>query len=75
MTKTLTKHGNSFALVIDKPVMKLLRITPDTPLEVTTDGEVLVLSPVRSAKRKARFAKALSKANRKFGGAFKKLAK
>ncbi len=34
MIKTLTKHGNSYALVIDKPLMEILRITPDTPLEM-----------------------------------------
>ena len=75
MTKRLTKHGNSYALVIERPVMKLLRITPETPLEMTTDGEVLVLSPVRSEKRKARFAKALSRTGRRFGRALKKPAK
>ncbi len=75
MVKTLTKHGNSYALVIDKPVLELLKITPETPLEITTDGQVLVLSPVRDAKRKAKFNKALNGTNRKFGGALKNLAK
>ena len=74
MVKTLSKHGNSYALVIDKPVMELLKISPETPLEITTDGQVLVLSPVRDARRKARFTKALSKGNRRFGRALKKLA-
>ena len=74
MVKTLTKHGNSYALVIDKPVMELLKISPETPLEVSTDGQVLVLSPVRDARRKAKFRKALSKTNRRFGRALKKLS-
>ena len=75
MVKTLTKHGNSYALVIDKPVLELLKITPETPLEITTDGQTLVLSPIRDAKRKAKFNKALKGANRKFGRALKNLAK
>ena len=74
MVKTLSKHVNSYALVSDKPVMELLKISPDTPLEISTDGQVLVLSPVRGARRKARFKKALSKGNRRFGRALKKLA-
>jgi len=74
MIKTLTKHGNSYALIIDKPVMELLRIEPHTPLEVTTDGQVLILSPVRDAARRRKFERALEEANRKFGGALKKLA-
>ena len=28
MTKTLTKHGNSYALVIDKPILELIFSTP-----------------------------------------------
>ncbi len=74
MVKTLTKHGNSYALVIDKAIMELLKITPDTPLEIATDGEALVLSPVRDTKRKARLDKAMADTNRKFGRALKKLA-
>lgn len=74
MVKRLTKHGNSYALVIDKPIMELLKITPDTPLEIATDGQVLVLSPVRDSKRQAKFNKALAGINRKFGRALKRLA-
>jgi antitoxin component of MazEF toxin-antitoxin module len=39
MIKTLTKLGNSYALVIDKPILDLLKIRPDTPLEIATDGK------------------------------------
>lgn len=31
MNKTLIKHGNSLALVIDKPILEMLQITADTP--------------------------------------------
>ena len=37
MVKFLTKVGNSEALVIDKAILSLLKITQDTPLEITTD--------------------------------------
>ena len=75
MVKTLTKHGNSYAMVIDKPILELLKITPETPLEITTDGQTLILSPVRNTRRKAKFNKALKGANRKFGRALNNLAK
>lgn len=50
MIKTLVKHGNSYALVIDKPILELLNITPDIPLEISTsDGKTLTIAPTRQA--------------------------
>jgi len=74
MVKTLTKHGNSYALVIDKAIMELLHITPDSPLEITTDGKALTIAPVADPKRRAKFEKALRKTNRRYGRALRKLA-
>ncbi len=74
MIKKLTKHGNSMALILDKPILELLNIKPDTPLEISTDGTVLVITPVQDAKRRAKFKKAMAFANRRYGRTFKKLA-
>lgn len=48
MQKSLTKIGSSLGIIIDKSILDLLRITADTPLEVTTDGDRLVLQPIRT---------------------------
>ena len=74
MTKTLTKHGNSYALVIDKPILELLRATPETPFELTTDGETLLVSPVRDTKRQRQLRQSLKKINRRYGEDLKRLA-
>ena len=74
MTKILIKHGNSLALVIDKPILELLKITAETPLELTTDGDILLVSPVRDKKRQTRLRAALARVNRKFGDDLKRLA-
>lgn len=74
MIKKLTKHGNSLALVIDRPVLDLLKIDSDTPLEITTDGEVMIISPVRDPKRVRKFDKALKDVNKQYGRALKRLA-
>ncbi len=74
MIKTLTKHGNSYALVIDKPILELLNFAPDAPLEITTDGRVLTISLASGSSREARLAKSLSKVNAKHGKALKRLA-
>jgi antitoxin component of MazEF toxin-antitoxin module len=48
MQKQLTKIGSSLGIIIDKSILDLLRIGADTPLEVTTDGDRLVLQPIRT---------------------------
>ena len=74
MTKTLIKHGNSLALVIDKPILEMLQITPETPLELTTDGDRLLVSPIRARKRQEKLRASLAKINRKYGNDLKRLA-
>ncbi len=74
MTKRLTRHGNSYALVIDKPILELLRATPDTPFEIVTDGQCLVLTPVRNRAEEKKFQDALEKVHKRFGRAMKQLA-
>lgn len=74
MIKNLIKHGNSHALVIDRAVMDLLKIDADTPLEVTTDGENLLIHPLRDKKAQKRISASLAKFDRKYSAVFKKLA-
>lgn len=74
MIKTLTKHGNSLALVIDKAVLELLKIDGDTPLDVSTDGQVLVITPVRDIRHRRKFKAALESVNRRYGRTLKRLA-
>jgi antitoxin MazE len=74
MVKTLTKHGNSLALVIDKAILELLNVDADTQLEISTDGDVLIISPVRDKKRRVKFTKALDSVNKRYGRSLKRLA-
>ena len=74
LIKTLTKHGNSWALVIDKPVLELLNIEPETPLKIRTDGQTLIIAPADDSARKQKFRGALAATNRRYGKALKRLA-
>lgn len=74
MVKRLTKHGNSLALVIERGVLELLDIDAETPLSVTTDGQCLIVTPVRSPERRRRFRAALREVNRRYGQGLKRLA-
>ncbi len=74
MIKNLTRHGNSYALVIDRPILDLIHASPETPFRVITDGQSLLLSPVRDPAEEQKFQDALADLHKRFGRAMKKLA-
>jgi antitoxin MazE len=74
MIKKLTKHGNSLALVIDRPILDLLKIEPETPLEVTTDGKQLFVAPAKPSARRKKFEAAQEWTLKRYGKTFQKLA-
>jgi len=54
MIKKLTAIGNSYGLVIDRAILELLDITPETELELSTDGTRLVIEPKRTERKPPR---------------------
>ena len=74
MIKTLTAHGNSAALIVDKAILELLNIDLSTPLEIVTDGESLIISPVLDEAAEGRVVQALAKVNARHSKTLKKLA-
>jgi len=71
MVKNLKQIGNSYGVIIDKPILELLNITPETPLEISTDGQSLNIRPMH--RRTLEQAKADIKKN--LGKAMERLAK
>ena len=53
MIKKLVAIGNSYGLVIDKSILELLKISPDTELELSTDGQRLIIEPIAANPRRA----------------------
>ena len=74
MTKRLTRSGNSLALVIDKPLLEALDIDAETELELSTNGDVLVVTPVRDRRRTRRVTQLVAEAHERYGGVFRRLA-
>lgn len=74
MQKKLTRTGNSLALVLDKPLLEQLGLDADTPVEVSTNGDVIVISRVRPKKRQDRVLRAATKIHARYAGVFKRLA-
>lgn len=76
MIKRLQAVGNSSGVIIDRPILDLLKITAETQLEVSTDGERLIITPLRGKDaRKAKGAKAQAKILGKHADTFRKLSK
>lgn len=74
MIKKLTKHGNSYALIIERPIMDLLHISEKSELYVTTDGRNLVISPAEDKKKQSKFEGAVAASFKKFPHMYKNLA-
>ncbi len=74
MTKKLSKHGNSLALVIDRSILELLGIDEQTTLNISTDGKALVIVPAQSKRRSKQFQQTLTTCNEQYGAALKRLA-
>jgi antitoxin MazE len=75
MVKRLTRTGNSLALVIDRPLLDATGIDADTPLDISTNGDVIVISPVRGQNRQARFRAAVDTIHQDYAGVFRRLAR
>jgi antitoxin MazE len=74
MQKRLTKIGNSLGIVLDRPLLERLGVDAETDLEISTDGSVILIAPVRGKKRDAKLKKVTDRAFETYAGAFKKLA-
>ena len=74
MVKKLIQHGNSAALVIDKPIMEMLNITNETTFELTTDGRNLILSPQTEYNQEKDVLHSLERINKKYRAVLKQLA-
>ncbi len=74
MTKKLVRHGNSAAIILDKPILELLNLTMDTPLEISTDGQSIVISPA-TAGSEDHFQASLDRINAQFSTTLSRLAK
>ncbi len=74
MIKTLQKHGNSQALVIDKTLMEVLGIQDDSPLQISVSGNSLIVTPVHVGVGRKQVADSIKKLRPRYGDMLKRLA-
>ena len=83
MNKKLTRHGNSLALVIDKPILRLLRMDEATEVELLIEDNKLIIKAVTTKTKKKtkteisdeKIKKTVHKIMDRYDNTFKKLAK
>jgi len=77
MSKKLTKHGNSYALIIDKPLLQVLNISEHTILNLSIEDGALIIKPVQISekKKKQSVKKIAEEMMEKYADVFEKLAK
>ncbi len=73
MRTTLVQYGDQKALVVDKALIEQLGIGMDTPLDLSADGNVLIIAPVRE-EVDAEFQAMMEKINSRYSNAFRRLA-
>jgi antitoxin component of MazEF toxin-antitoxin module len=74
MIKKLTRTGNSVAIVLDKPILEEVGLEEDAEVEVSTNGQLIIIGPARDPARTRKFRKSAEKINRKYVGLFKRLS-
>lgn len=81
MIKKLAKHGNSYAIVISKPIMQLLGIDPQSHIDLKIEKGGLFLRPVVQEKaivivsKNPKIQRVFEKNLKKYRPALKKLSK
>jgi antitoxin component of MazEF toxin-antitoxin module len=73
-TKTLTRHGNSLALVIDKPILEQMGVDENTPLTLAFDGRCVIVTRAPSSALRKMVRSTIDEIRHEFGNALKKLA-
>lgn len=83
MEKKFTKVGNSWAIIIEKPLMRILGIDENTTLDLSTNGRMLMFEPrlttpdlkIDRVSENEKVQKAYEKVLRRYDAALRRLAK
>jgi len=72
-TRKLISVNANLALVIDSGVLQILDIDEDTDLKLSTDGDCLVMTPIRAKGRNRRFHAALDSVVQSYDGKLREM--
>jgi antitoxin component of MazEF toxin-antitoxin module len=72
--KTLTRSGNSVAVVLDKDLLEAAGLEPGATVEIDVTDGIISIGKVRDKKRAAKVDRILGKLDGRYAAVFKKLA-
>jgi antitoxin component of MazEF toxin-antitoxin module len=79
MIKKLSKHGNSLALLIDKPILELLGANENTQFKIKIEEDKIILEPIltesKTISKNTKLQKKYEELVEKYDAVLKKLAK
>lgn len=75
MVKRLTRQGNSIAVILDRPIVEAAQLDEGQEVEISTNGDVIIITPVRTKSRQAKLRSVMDRVHDKYAGAFRRLAK
>ncbi|HYE61009.1 MAG TPA: AbrB/MazE/SpoVT family DNA-binding domain-containing protein [Phycisphaerales bacterium] len=73
--KRLQKYGNSYALIIDKGMLDVMGVSPESEFNVTVQGGGLTITPSNVGAGPERIAASIKKLRPMYGEMLKNLAK
>ena len=77
MSKKLTRHGDSYALFIDKPLLLVLNFSEHTVLNISVQDGALIIRPaqISTNKKNQSIKKIAQDIMEEYSDVFEKLAK
>ena len=74
MKKRLSRAGDSVAIVLDKPLLEAVGVDAGSEVDVSTNGDVIVITPVRDSGERRKLEKILDELDDEYAGVFRRLA-
>ncbi len=72
--KTLTRSGNSVAVVLDRELLEAAGLEEGATVEIEVVDGIISIGKLRDKRRAAKVDKILGKLDRRYAAVFKKLA-
>lgn len=74
MKKRLSRLADGVAIVLDKALLEAVGVDAGSEVDVSTNGDVIVITPVRYSGQRRKLEKVLDELDDEYAGVFRRLA-